>query len=165
MMQRASHPPRPTDSRQAGFTLMNVLVAALIFGLGVLGMLRSFVGVTSAATQNSNVSVLASLSDGFLAVVQANSALLVNTSFAPKTFNQVNYTTAPAVLQPWLLQATTALPAGQVTIATGPDSASGAACTRYGGCTVTLTIQWTQVGAGGSANLNRTQTFFYQLGQ
>jgi Tfp pilus assembly protein PilV len=165
MMPRSPHSSRPTASRQAGFTLMNVLVAALIFGLGVLGMLRSVVGVTAAATQNSNVSVVGSLSDGFLAVVQANSALLGNASFAPKTFTQANYTTAPAALQDWLLQTTTALPAAQVKITTDKDSASGAACSRYGGCTVTLEIQWTQVGAGGSANLNRTQTFFYQLGQ
>lgn len=151
---------RSRSARQSGFSLLNVLVAALIFGFGVLGIVRSFVGVTSAATQNSNVSALASLSDGFQAVVQANSAMLIDTSF-PGSFTQSSYTTAPVALQPWLKQATSALPAANVTIATSADSASGAPCDRHNGCTVTLTVVWTQVGGAG----NRTQTFLYHFGQ
>jgi len=153
--------PRRAGSRQAGFTLLNVLVAALIFGFGVLGVIRSLANITSAATQNTVVSTLGSLSDGFQAVVQANSALLVDPAFAPQTFNASNIATAPSALQPWLTQATAALPAAQITIATGPDSASGLACSRYNGCTVTMTVVWTQVGA----TANRTQSFLYRFGQ
>ena len=159
MMMRHSSRPSHGCSRQSGFTLLNVLVASLIFGFGVLGLVRSFANVTSAATQNTNISALASLSNGFGAVLQANSGLLVNASFV-NTYTQSNYATAPAALQPWLQQAT-ALPNAQVQIATGPDSASGAACAQYTGCTVTMVITWTQVGT----TPNRTQTFLYHLGQ
>ena len=167
MTTRHSQRPRPAGFRQSGFTLLNVLISALLFGLGVLGIVRSVVGVTSAATQNSNVSALASLSDSFLGVVQANSALLVDPKFV-NTFNAGNYTTAPTALQPWLAQATgavstslIALPAAQIAIATSADSASGAACNQHLGCTVTMTVQWTQVG---SSN-NRSQTFLYHFAQ
>lgn len=158
-----------TARRQSGFTLLNVLIAAVLFGLGILGIVRTFVAVTSAATQNENVSTIASLANGFQGVVQANSGLLMVAGFNGGNYTSANYTTAPAALQPWLKVVTTpatGLPAAVATIATGPNSATGAACTQFSGCTVTLTLQWTQVGAPGSAsNLSRHQTFTYDFGK
>ena len=157
--------------RQSGFTLLNVLIAAVLFGLGILGIVRSFVAVTSAATQNENVSTIASLANGFQGVVQANSGLLLAAGFngTGTSYTSANYTTAPLALQPWLKLVTTpatGLPGAIATVSTGPNSATGAACTQFSGCTVTLQLQWTQVGAPGSAsNLSRSQTFTYDFGK
>ncbi len=144
-----------------GFTLLSVLVAIMIMGIGLLGMVRAMVGVTSASTQNQTVSSIASLSNGFWGTVQANPPLLVASAFSG-TFNNANITSAPAELQPWLQQATTQMPAGQITIATGPNTSSGTACAIVSGCTVTLTMSWTQVGApGAGAASQRSQVFYF----
>ena len=39
-------PVRRARRRQHGFTLLNVLVAAFIFGIGMLGVARTFSGIT-----------------------------------------------------------------------------------------------------------------------
>jgi len=77
------------------------------------------------------------------------------------------------VLQPWLRQILdpntsprSAIPGATVQITTGPDAVSGAACSAGGGCTVTLTIQWTQNGSlnPDGTSITRSQTFSYQFG-
>jgi Tfp pilus assembly protein PilV len=154
-----------TRAGQRGFTLLSVLVSIVIMAVGLLGMIRAMLAVTSSATQNQTVSAIATLSNGFWGVVQSNPALLVAAGFVG-TYTASNYTGAPSVLQPWLKQATDALPAGQVTIATGPDAGSNSACTATSGCSVTMTMQWSQVGAPGAnaTETNRLQTFYYQFG-
>lgn len=152
-------PARPAG----GFTLLSVLVSILLVSLGLLGMAKAMLGVTSAATQNQNVTSLATLSNSFWGVVQADPNLLVNSAFAG-TYTASNIGGAPSALQDWLTQATGALPAGTITLATGPDAGSGAACSLTGGCTVTMSMQWTQVGAPGIGSATRTQTFYYQFG-
>jgi len=148
----------------AGFTLLSVLVAMLIMGFGLLGMVRATLAVTTATSQNETLSSMAALSNGFWGVVQANPNLLATSSFA-NTYTSSNYASAPTMpLQTWLGLVTSTLPGAQVTIATGPDSASNAACAVATGCTVVLTLQWTQVGAPGVAAATRTQTFYYQFG-
>lgn len=151
----------------AGFTLLSVLVAMIVAGLGLLGMVRVALAVTAAATQNQLVAQLAPLSNAFWGIVQANpTPILTSSTLSGTTFTASNYTTAPSILQPWLLQATQALPNGAVTITTGPDAASGTACSVATGCSVTLTLAWTQVGAPGpnSASVTRSQVFYFQFG-
>jgi Tfp pilus assembly protein PilV len=164
---RPTHSLRAVGRRQSGFTLLNVLVAALLFGLGMLGVARSFGGVTAAATQNENVTTLAPLSNTFWSAIQANSAVLTTSSWSTgATYNSSTYTTAPAAVQPFLKQVVTLLPSGTATIQTGPDSASGAACAVLTGCTVTLTISWAQVGTVRSTSSStRSQTFLYRYSQ
>jgi Tfp pilus assembly protein PilV len=155
---------RQVKTGQHGFTLLSVLVSIVIMAVGLLGMIRAMLAVTSSATQNQTVSSIATLSNGFWGVVQSNPALLVTGGFAG-TYTAGNYTAAPAVLQPWLKQATDAMPAGQVTIATGPDAGSNTPCSTSG-CSVTVTMQWSQVGAPGAnaSETKRLQTFYYQFG-
>lgn len=155
---------------QRGFTLLSVLIAVFLFGFGLLAILRSLGGVTSGATQNQNLAAIATFSNSFWGVVQSNPTLVANTSFAG-TFTSSNITSAPAALQPWLYAVndlTTGLPGAQATIETFPDTGSGTACAVSSGCTVKLTLQWTQVAsniaASATAAPTRTQVFYYQFG-
>ena len=157
--RRTGNTPRGAN----GFTLLSVLVSMLLVGMGLLGMAKAMLGVTSAATQNQNVTAMAGLSNSFYGVVQSDQTLLVDPAFQG-TFTASNLTGAPAAMQAWLTQATGALPSGSITIATGPDAGSGAACAVATGCTVTLTMQWSQVAMPGQAGATRSQNFYYQFG-
>lgn len=163
MIRNSSSFPRRGDrSRgQAGFTLMSVLVSIFIMGIGLLGMVRAMVGVTSSATQNQTVSSLATLSNSFWSVVQWTPQATVTSSFAGSyDLSSGSFSSAPANLQPWLTQAAIALPSGRATIAVNNST-----CTTT--CALTLTLTWQQVGAPGSSGTNavktRSQVFYYAL--
>ena len=156
-------PVRRARRRQHGFTLLNVLVAAFIFGIGMLGVARTFSGITSASTQNEYVTSLASLGNSFWGTVQANPALVTGTGFNGSSYAASSYTSAPAALQPWLRELVQTLPGALASIATGPDSANGTACALATGCTVTLTISWAQSGSIGGGTPTRSQTFQYRV--
>lgn len=165
MIYPASPRHRAPTLRVRGFTLLNVLVAALIFGLGMLGLVRAFVGVTSAATQNENVSTLTSLSNSFWGVLQANSGLL-NAGGILGTNTYTTVAAVPAALQPWMTTVVNTLPSPSAKIETSADPASGNPCTQHGGCTVKLTLSWLQVGAPGiGAQATRSQVFYYVIGR
>ena len=161
--QRLSPPSRRAPSRtRAGFTLLSVLVSIFIMGIGLIGMVRAMVGVTSAATQNQTVSSIAQLSNSFWYVVQWTTQGTVTTTF-PGTYDLStgsSFSSAPTNLQPWLRQAQTALPSGRAVIAV-----NNSGCTTD--CALTLTLSWTQVGAPGSSGTSaaktRTQVFYYAL--
>lgn len=157
--------PRRRSSRSAhGFTLISVLVAAVIAAFGVLAIIRLFGTVTAGTTQNENVSQVAALGNGFWGVVQANPGMLDLAAFTAGPFTQSNYTDAPASLQPWLLQATTYLPGASIAISTSNDVGFGSPCSSAAGCSVTLGISWTQVGSANVGALTRTQNFYFQFG-
>jgi Tfp pilus assembly protein PilV len=155
--------PRTARRHSRGLTLLSVLVAVLIAGAGLFGMVRAVVGATATTTQNQHVSTLATLGNGFWGVVQSNPALLTAGAFAG-TYRASNYADAPPALQPWLQQATSSLPAGEATIATGPDAGSAAACAVATGCTVTLTLRWNRLAAPSAGAATRAQTFYFQFG-
>lgn len=163
--------------RQVGFTLMSVLIAIFLFGFGLLAILRSLGTTTGASTQNQNVGIVATLSNGFWGAVQANPSVLVDPALGsgtPVTFTSSNITGAPAALQPWLYSLTdttsgtgvppAGLPGGSATIQTFADAASATPCAVVTGCSVKLTISWTQVASNGAAASTRSQTFYYQFG-
>jgi len=156
----AGHPgPRPSR----GFTLISVLVSLVIMAFGLLAMGKSYLAIVSAGTQNQNISSLAPYANRFWGVVQSSqTALLPNMAGA---YTSANITSAPAALQPWLtglLALPAGLPQGVVTIATGADPVSGAACAPYA-CLATLTIQWQPNANVLNATNARSQTFTYQF--
>jgi len=159
-MNRHSAPRLPR--RAAGFTLLSVLVSIFIMGIGLLGMVRTMVGVTASATQNQTVSSIATLSNSFWSAVQWTPQATVTTSF-PGTYDLSSASSisgAPANLQPWLTAGKTALPSGIVTIAVNNST-----CTTD--CVLTMTVTWVQPGAPGSyasaAQSMRSQVFYYAL--
>lgn len=156
--------PRPAR-RARGFSLLSVLVAMVLLGVGLLAMGKFYVSTTVAGTQNQNVSNLAPFGNAFWGILVANPGVLTS---APGTYTSSNIGSAPAPLQPWLNQVTSVLPSAQVTVTTGADAASGNTCSTTTGCTVQLSISWTPANAGplspsGTA-ATRTQTFYYQIG-
>ena len=159
---RARRGPR----REQGFLLLSVLTAALIFGLGLLGIAYAYAAFTSAATQNQNLMQMAPASNGFWGVVQANPAILP--TMAGTYTGTTGISTAPAALQPWLTNVTSGLPGASIVIATGPDAAGkNSGCDSSSGCSVTLTLNWTQNGnpnANSGAGISRQQTFYFQFG-
>lgn len=161
--------PRPP---QDGFTLLSILAAMVILAFGLLVLAKAYVGVTLAGTQNGIVSELAQQGNGFWGVIQANPVLLAPGSGLAGTFTSANIDTAPAPVQPWLTallstQANpSALPQGSVSITTGPDSASGNACSSAG-CSVSMVIRWNQTVRGNVPEpgaQTRSQAFSFQFG-
>lgn len=161
-MNRRLAPRRPR--RDAGFTLLSVLVSIFIMGIGLLGMVRTMLGVTSSATQNQTVSSIATLSNSFWGVMQwTPKATVVGTGGFVGSYDLTSAAAisgAPANLQPWLMSASKALPAGRATIAV-----NNSACTTD--CVLTVTLSWTQVGgpavSASNATTTRSQTFYYAL--
>ena len=165
---------------QHGFTLITVLIAIFLFGFGLLAILRSTGSITGGATQNQNVAAVATLSNGFWGVVQANPNVVVDPALGSGTavtFTAANLSTAPSALQPWLTTLTappvsganvppTGLPNGSATIQTFNDTSmtSGTTCAVASGCSVMLTLSWTQVAGNGLAAATRSQVFYYQFG-
>lgn len=158
------HNVKSRRSRHSGFTLLTVLVAMVVAGLGLLGVVRAVAGLTASNSQNQMVASLATVSNGFWGVIQTNRSILLDSSLSGTQFTAANYTTGPAALQSWLRQATQALPGAAITVTTGPDSASGSACSIVTGCSATLQISWTMAGTAGLATSTRTQNFYYQFG-
>jgi Tfp pilus assembly protein PilV len=165
-------PLRSHARRARGFTLVSVLVALVVSGLGVLAIVRLVTTATAASTQNQAIGQITSLGNSFWGVVQANPSLITTSAFNG-TYTSANYTSAPTALQSWLSDALVGsttqpgirppLPTGtSITIATGVDP-NGNACSLTNGCTVTLTFQWTQAAAQGTSASTRSQVLYFQF--
>jgi len=157
---KATARPMPPRRRGAsGFSLMNVLVAIVVLGLGVFAMMRAMIGVRFASTQNEAVSSIATLSNSFWSITQwTKTATATNTFPGSYDLTQASViSSAPAPLQPWLTQAAAALPNGLAVIGVNDK-----ACTTD--CQFTLTLSWQQVAMPGQPPAQtRTQTFYYAL--
>lgn len=173
LVRRARPVPR-TVAAARGFTLISVLLAMVVSALGILAIVRMMTRVTSTSTQNQALSTMAPVGNSFWAMVQSNPTLLDNASFAG-TYTSVNYTSAPAAMQPWLRDALVAdaaatppiarppLPSGtSLSIVTSAD-ANGSACSSANGCTVKLTVSWAQDATFGMSSSTRTQTLYFQF--
>ena len=158
-------PERSPRNRQNGFTLLSVLIAVLLMGIGLLAIARTLVNVTGGVTQNQNVASLATLSNQFWGVVQGNRALL--TSGMANSYDSTSAAVPYAPLQNWISAVVNGLPAGQVKIETFAAAGTGTACAAglpgAMSCTVKVTIKWAQVATTGVAASTRTQIFYYEF--
>jgi len=160
--------PQPAALRQLGMSLISVLVAIVIFGLGMLSIASLYGLAVPAETANEETLDTAALGNQFWAILQASPQVVSQIGAgASQTYTSATGS-APAALQPWLANVfntpSMMLPGAQVTITTGPG-ADGNPCNVSNPntplCGVTLTLTWA-AGKGGGGT--RTQTFQYQVG-
>jgi Tfp pilus assembly protein PilV len=158
--------PRPTfcHSAQRGMSLISVLVAIVVFSLGMLSIASLYSLAVPATTSNQYVTDTAAFGNQFWALVQANPGVLSQLA-ANGTVTYTSAGSAPSALQPFLANVftnpATALPNAQVTITPGPD-AQGNACSASS-CGLGLQIQWSTVG-GANSGATRVQNYSFQAG-
>jgi type IV pilus assembly protein PilV len=145
-------PERPSSRRQLGASLIEVLVALLIFSFGLLGLAGLYARGAPAPYENQNVIGVQVAADSLMAALATDMAGLPNCGVTkvsdPKSM--------PSWLQDWLTQAQAQIPSLAVTIVPGAD-ASGNSCSSTS-CGITATLYWTD----GSSQ--RSQVFHAQIG-
>ncbi|MDY0329506.1 MAG: prepilin-type N-terminal cleavage/methylation domain-containing protein [Thiomonas sp.] len=156
-------PPRArTAAPQSGLSLISVLVAIVIFGLGMLSIASLYSLAVPAQTANQETLDTAAFGNQFWAILQASPQVVSQIGAnATATYTSAS-NNAPAALQPWLANIYDSpsmwLPGAKVTITTGPG-AEGNPCDVSNPnaplCGVTLSFAW---------NGNRSQTYHYQVG-
>lgn len=171
MMLTSNH-PSPRAIAQCGMSLLSVLVAIVVFGLGMLSVASLYSLAVPAQTANQETVDTAAFGNQFWAILQSNPSVVSTIQSA--SGGVLSFTSpssisgAPAPLQP-LLKAVfnntqTMLPGASVTMQTG-NGAEGNPCDVSTPtapiCGVTLTLKWQ---AGKSVGGQRTQTFNYQVG-
>lgn len=141
------------DSRkQRGFSLLDVLIALLIFSMGMLGLSSLYVRAAAQPMENGHVVTSQLAAQALLATLRVNPSVL------PLQLSAANSASSlPAgALASWFAQYSQLLPGLQVSLVSQSD-ATGAACSS-GSCGVQLTLSWLQAGS------RRTQTFHGQIG-
>lgn len=138
--------------RQAGFTLLDTLVALLIFTIGLLGLSAMYVRAAVQPFQNQQIA------GAQLAANALFATLSVDPSVLPlQLSNAASPSAMPSTaLSDWFQQYAQQLPGLKVSVVSQND-ATGTACSSTS-CGVQLTLQWTQ----GSAQ--RLQQFHGQIG-
>lgn len=160
---------RLSVDQQAGMSLLSVLVAILVFSLGMLSLASIYGLAVPAQTANQEATDTAAFGNQFWALLQANPGLVAQIGTPSATVQYTSTTGAPTALQPLLnnifSNSQSLLPNASVSITTGPG-ADGNPCTTVVSppsalCGVTLVITWNPTN---KANGLRTQTFNYQVG-
>ncbi|OZB73282.1 MAG: pilus assembly protein PilV [Thiomonas sp. 14-64-326] len=157
--------------RQAGMSLISVLVAIVIFGLGMLSIASLYGLAVPAQTANEEAIDTAAIGNQFWSTLQASPQFIAQIGAnTTATYSPSNYlSAAPTVLQPMLGSIFSSgqpmfLPGASVQITTkagadgNPCDVSNPAAPT---CGVQMTIQWASGKGGGEL---RTQTFNYQVG-
>lgn len=165
--------PRNPSGRQHGLSLISVLVAIVVFALGMLTIASIYTLAVPAVTANAEAMDTAAFGNQFWSALQSTPGIL-NAMFGSQpsagtqvTYNAASYTSAPPALQPMLSNLFSPsqmnLPHASVTI-TAQNGADGNPCSAPTPpasplCGVTLLINWTP-----SSGTQRSQTFNYQVG-
>lgn len=140
-----------TQRTQRGLGMIDVLVAMVVFALGMSGLAYAYLRVAPAPLQNASAAQTQMASMALFAQVSAQPWIL------PVNVQGVSTASGlPTALQPWFSQEAALLPGLTVSIASGPD-ASGNACSSKS-CGLTVTLAWTQLG------MQRAQVFYGQVG-
>lgn len=133
-----------------GFTLLNALIALLVFTFGVLSLAGAYLRLNANLGDNDYFTSAGVLAESMRSTLLASPKLLLEMEH----FNSEDSQTNSAFID-WTAQLTEAMPQGKA-IATGVTP-SGAICTEIPPCAVTLTISWQK-------KIKHEQTFMLQIG-
>ncbi len=133
--------------------LIEVLVAMLIFSLGLLALAAIYVRTAPAPLQDADAMAVQAAADSGMTALAADPAALPSISVSGATTASAMPTSALAA---WYSAASSGLPGFTVSIKSTND-AVGNACSSTS-CGITLTIGWTQMGD------QRSQVFYGQVG-
>ena len=139
-------------NRQRGVGLIDALIAMVILGLGIIGLLRLYVDAVPVPSENNAQAQAQMAAYSFMALAYENTSKLpVNVS------NASSASALPSVFQSWFNTYSASIPKMSVTVVSGAD-ALGNACSPTATCGLTLTISWAQLGQ------TRSETFYGQVG-
>ncbi len=143
---------RPDHRRQLGFGLLEVLIALMIFSLGMLGLSALYARTAPQPYTNSTVGNVQMAADALFAILGANPSVLpVSASSAAMASAMPT-----ASLMDWFSQYASLLPGLTVSIV-AQNNADGTACSSSS-CGLQVTIGWTQ------GSTQRSQVFYGQVG-
>ncbi|OIQ90646.1 hypothetical protein GALL_274380 [mine drainage metagenome] len=143
---------RPDRLRQRGFGLLEVLIALLIFSLGMLGVSALYARTAPQPYTNGTVSGVQMAADALFAILGANPSVLPVTVSSAAQASSMPTTS----LSGWYSQYAQLIPGLTVSIA-AQNNANGTACSTSS-CGVQLTLGWTQ------GSTKRSQVFHGQIG-
>ncbi len=157
--------PRPT--RSSGFSLVEVLIALVVFSVGLLGLAAMMVsavrGNHQAYHHSQAVYVATAMADGLRANLAAVNAGLYDTGWTSASAgNACTSCNAGSLaardLASWAQMASQRLPGGEIRIDCNALAPSGFAAAAYNG-TCTLGVRWGEVGDTGQTQESSQRAF------
>lgn len=145
-------PDRRPSRRLLGASLIEVLVALLIFSFGLLGLAGLYARGAPTPYANQNVINVQMAADSLMAALASNMPGLPSSGVTKISVPA----SMPSWLQDWLTQAQAQIPSLAVTIVPGND-ASGNSCSSTS-CGITATLYWND------GSTQRSQVFHAQIG-
>jgi type IV pilus assembly protein PilV len=158
--------------RHAGYTLLEVLIALLVFSIGLLGLAAMLVSAVKGNHQayhhSQAVFVAEAMSDGMRANLEAVNADSYNTGGYITTYagGACTVCTAPQLaardLAAWAQMANRRLPNGAINIACDGSTPIGFGAAGYNGI-CTINVRWDATGDVGQSQASSQQTFTWML--
>jgi Tfp pilus assembly protein PilV len=135
-----------------GFTLINALMALLVFTFGMLALASAYLKASVSQNDNEYFTQAGILAESMRSILMVSPRLLPEMNGFNSQIPQDN-----PELAHWVRQLKAALPPG-VTAITQPEP-TDVVCVATSACTLKLTISWVS-----KNNHNPSQDFFIQIG-
>jgi type IV pilus assembly protein PilV len=157
---------------QSGYTLLEVLIALLVFSIGLLGLAAMLVSAVKGNHQayhhSQAVYVAEAMSDGLRANLAAVNGGTYNTGGFITTHGGNNCTVCNADqiaardLASWARMANQRLPNGAISVQCNGAAATGFTAAGYDGV-CTLRVRWDETGDTGQSAESTQQTFTWMV--
>lgn len=157
----------PTARHRRGFSLLEVLIALIVFSIGLLGVAAMLVsavrGNHQAYHHSQAVYVATAMADGMRANLAAVNAGAYNigwtgTSAGNSCTSCDSTSLAARDLAAWAQMASQRLPGGQIQVACNAIASSSFTPAAYNG-TCTLGVRWSEVGDTGQSQASSDRAF------